>query len=187
MTNDSNLLSSFCFPTPSPRNHRSPQNAMSPKKLAFLFLPFVSSLKRVFTDGSLHQPLKNIPSKRPRNTTTETPPQTQLLPQTKSIIMSLTTPHRNQYLERRTQRILFLDIHSNQTTTKNDSFEIMGMLTPIQPTKIFQTGRDSGLISQMNLQVPFGHDSKILKYIWRSLFLSFRTHKLYTAVLKVSS
>ena len=42
-------------------------------------------------------------------------------------------------------------------------------LDPIPLTKIFQTGCDSGLISQINLQVPFGHDSKILKCMQQPL------------------
>ena len=42
-------------------------------------------------------------------------------------------------------------------------------LDPIPPTKIFQTGCNSGLISQINLQVPFGHDSKILKCVRQPL------------------
>jgi hypothetical protein len=70
---------------------------------------------------------------------------------------------------------------------KTTSFEIMHNLTPIQPTKILQTGRDSGLISQMNIRAPFGHDSKILKYIYQSLLLCPLTQKLCIAVLKALS
>jgi hypothetical protein len=58
-----------------------------------------------------------------------------------------------------------LDSHSELHAIKKPSFEIMLALAPIAPAKIFQTGRDSGYISQINLQVAFGLNPKILKCV----------------------
>jgi hypothetical protein len=42
----------------------------------------------------------------------------------------------------------------------------MKMLEPMPPTKIFMTGQDSGLVSQINLSVILGSKPEILKFIF---------------------
>jgi len=78
----------------------------------------------------------------------------------------LSTLVNRRHPRQRTSHIHFLSHRCSEFNgVENPSFEIMHALAPIPPVKIFQTGRDSGLISQMNLQVAFGLDTKILKCV----------------------
>ena len=128
----------------------------------------------LYTDKHFHLTTKTIPPKEKKHKMSEMPPWTQ----TTNII--LTTPVNHPRLKQRKSHIpFFLDSRSELYGIENPSFEIMLALTPIAPAKILQTGRDSGFISQINLQVAFSLDPKILKCVHLPLVTLPHTKKNY--------